>query len=248
MTGRGELRVYADAEALAQAAAELCAETMQAAVAARGRCGVLLAGGATPRRAYELLAGEPLAQNIPWHQVHVFWGDERCLPAGDARRNETMARLALLDRVPVPPEQVHAIDCAGAPEQVAEFYADQLHCFFAGRPPRFDLAILGLGDDGHTASLLPDAAALAEQQRWTAVTKRPEEPFARVTLTAPLLNQARLVVFLVSGRGKAAVLRAALTGEQPRLPVHLIRPAGGGLLWLADRAAASLLAEGGGTA
>ncbi|MDR2549606.1 MAG: 6-phosphogluconolactonase [Desulfobulbus sp.] len=239
MSGRGEVRVYADAAALGRAAAELFAEVVRAAVAESGRCGVLLAGGETPRRAYGLLAEEPLVGSVPWPQMHIFWGDERCLPAGDPRRNETMARRALLDRVPVVPDQVHVIDCAVAPERAAADYAERMRRFFGERPSRFDLALLGLGDDGHTASLLPGSAALAERHCWTAVTGRVEEPFVRVTLTAPLLNRSETTVFLVSGQGKAEMLRAALAGELPSLPVHLIRPEGR-LLWLVDREAASL--------
>jgi len=240
MSGRGELRVSADPEALGRAAAELFAKVVRTAVDRQGRCSVLLAGGATPRRTYQLLAVEPWASGIPWPQVHFFWGDERCLPVGDPQRNETMARLALIDRVDVARGQVHPIDCAGSPEAAATSYAAQIATFFHDQPPCFDLALLGLGDDGHIASLLPGSAALAEARQWTAVARRPEEAFFRVTLTAPLLNQARLVVFLVSGSSKARVLRAGLTGADPALPVHLIRPAGE-LLWLVDRDAAALL-------
>lgn len=240
MSGEGRLRSYEDAESLARAAAALFADQVRAAVAARGRCAVALAGGGSPRRTYELLAEEPWASGIPWQQVHFFWGDERCLPVGDPQRNETMVRRALLDRVDAVAEQVHPIDCAGSPEAAAIAYAAQIATFFQDQPPRFDLVLLGLGDDGHIASLLPGAAALAGTRQWTGVAKRPEEPFSRVTLTAPLLNQARLMIFLVSGSNKARVLRAALTGAEPTFPVHLIRPAGE-LLWLVDRGAASLL-------
>lgn len=240
MSGEGRLRIYEDPESLARAAAALFAEAVRAAVAPRGCCAVALAGGSTPRRAYELLAEESWAGGIPWSQIHFFWGDERCLPVGDPQRNETMARLALLDRVDVVAEQVHPIRCADFSEAAATAYAAQIEHFFQGQPPRFDLALLGLGDDGHIASLLPGSAALAETRQWTAVAKRPEEPFFRVTLTAPLLNQARRVVFLVSGSSKARVLRAALAGAESALPVHLIRPEGA-LLWLVDREAAALL-------
>jgi len=232
------IQVFADQEALSRAAAELFAQTASAAVADHGRCAVLLAGGETPRRAYELLAGAPLASRIPWPQVHVFWGDERCLPEGDPRRNEVMARQALLDRVPLDPAHLHPIRCHPAPEQAAAAYEAELRHYFGRHPPRFDLVLLGLGSDGHTASLLPAARALAAQQEWTAVTRRPEESFSRVTLTAPLLNQAALAVFLVTGGNKAETLRAVLSGRQPPLPAQLIVPIHGRLLWLVDREAA----------
>lgn len=240
MSNARRLRIYEDAESLARGAAALFAEAVRAAVTARGCCTVALAGGSTPRRAYELLAGETHAGNVPWSHLHLFWGDERCLPVDDPQRNESMVRRALLDRVDVVAEQVHPIDCVGSPDAAATAYGNRIATFFDGQPPCFDLVLLGLGDDGHIASLLPGAAALAETRQWTAVAKRPEEPFFRVTLTAPLLNQARLVIFLVSGSNKARVLRAALTGAEPTFPVHLIRPAGE-LLWLVDRDAASLL-------
>jgi 6-phosphogluconolactonase len=234
------VQVFADAEALSRAAAVLFAQTATSAVADHGRCTVLLAGGETPRRAYELLAEAPLASSIPWPQVHVFWGDERCLPAGDPRRNEVMARQALLDRVPLDPAHLHPIRCHSAPEQAAAAYEDEMRTFFGRNPPRFDLVLLGLGTDGHTASLLPASGALAAQREWTAVTRRPEESFSRVTLTAPLLNQAALAVFLVTGGNKAKTLRAVLSGHQPPLPAQLIAPIHGRLLWLVDREAASL--------
>lgn len=240
MSGAGRLRIYEEPESLARAAAALFAEAARGAVTARGCCAVALAGGSTPRRAYELLAGAAHAGNVPWAHLHLFWGDERCLPVGDPQRNETMVRRALLDQVSVPPEQVYAIDCGGSPEAAATAYGDRIATFFDGQPPCFDLVFLGLGEDGHIASLLPGSATLTATDRWTGVARRAEEDFDRVTLTAPLFNQARLVVFLVSGRSKARVVRAALRGEGS-LPVHLIRPVAGEVLWLIDREAASLL-------
>ena len=236
------LRVFADEEELSRAAAELFAAQAVAAVARRGRFAVLLAGGSTPRRTYERLAAAPLCNRIPWTQVHCFWGDERCLPEGDPKRNESMARTALLDHVPVRPEHLHPIRCDGAPAQAAS-YAAELEAFFGADSPSFDLVLLGMGTDGHTASLLPGSGSLDEQVQWTAVTRRPEESFSRVTLTAPLLNQAALVVILVTGRDKAGVLREALaeSDRQPLLPVQLIRPPTGALHWFVDREAAFLL-------
>jgi len=241
------LRLFADKEALSQAAAELFAEQAQTAVADHGRFVVLLAGGDTPRRTYERLAGEPLRSRIPWGQVHFFWGDERCLPAGGLERNESMARAALLDSVPLHPEQVHPIRCDQSPERAAAAYAAELQVFFGTNPPCFDLVLLGMGADGHTASLLPGSASLAEQEQWTAVTRRPEESFSRVTLTAPLLNQAALVVFLVTGRNKAGIVRSVLEASslQQVVPAQLIRPLNGDLQWFVDREAASLLDDAG---
>jgi len=184
---------------------------------------------------------------VPWGQVHLFWGDERCVPADDPRSNAWMVQRALLDRLSMGPEQLHRIPCDRSPRHAAEQYEAELRRHFAGEPPRFDLAFLGLGADGHTASLLPGSAALAEQVRWTAVTRRPEEGFSRVTVTPPLLNQAALVVFLVAGRTKARVLRDILedTRHRPPFPAQLIRPQTGDLRWFVDREAASMLGDAG---
>jgi 6-phosphogluconolactonase len=224
----------------------LFAEQAKAAIAARGRFSVLLAGGETPRRTYQLLAEEPLRSAIPWDQIYFFWGDERCVSAKDPKRNEGMVRRALLDQLGLRPDQVHPIRSDLAPEQAAADYAAELRNFFGTSQPCFDLVLLGLGTDGHTASLLPGSSALEEKVCWTAVTRRREEPFSRVTLTAPLLNQAALVLFLVAGRDKAGVLQSLLTptNDHPSFPAQLIRPLNGALHWYVDCQAASLLAGG----
>ena len=240
------IAVYADREALGRGAAGLFAQAAVRAVEERGRFAVLLAGGETPRRTYELLAEEPFRSRVPWERLHVFWGDERCVPADDPRNNALMARRALLDRVPIPASQLHPLDCAASPEKGAADYEALLGAFFAGALPSFDLVFLGLGDDGHTASLFPGSTALDERQRWTIATRRPGEEIGRVTATLPLLNRAALVAFLVSGKSKAAVLRQVLAeeGDPRRLPALLVRPAAGELHWLVDRDAASLLDSG----
>jgi 6-phosphogluconolactonase len=239
--------VFDDAEALGRAAAERIAEETRTA-AAHGRFALLLAGGATPRRTYQFLAEPPLVDRVDWPQVHFFWGDERCLPTGDPRRNETMVRHALLDRLSLGPGQIHPISADIVPERAASDYAAELANFFAGGPPRFDLALLGLGADGHTASLLPGSEALGVRDRWTAISRRPEEDFSRVTLTVDLLNRSALVLFLVSGPGKARMVRSVLREPVPRppLPAQLIRPTMGAVEWWLDREAAALLANGDG--
>ena len=237
------IRVAADAETLAHAAAALFAEQARRAVALRGRFLILLAGGETPRRMYELLTRQPYFSGVPWGGVHFFWGDERCVPAGDGRSNYLLARQTMLDRLPVPSSRIHPVQGALVPLQAAADYELRLRGFFAGQEPRFDLAVLGLGEDGHTASLLPASGALAEKNRWTAVTKRDGEDFSRVTLTPVILNQARTVLFLVSGGGKAAMLSQILCGhDSPQAyPAELIKPVSGDLRWYADRAAALLI-------
>ncbi len=237
------IRVYPDLEALSRGAAELFAAEAVRAVGTAGRFAVLLAGGETPRRCYEILAGPPFRDRIPWHGVHVFWGDERCVPGDDPRNNSRMARLALLDRVPVPVGQIHPISCDGAPREGAEGYERLLRAFFGNAPPRFDLAFLGLGANGHTASLFPGSPVLDEGERWAAEVEEADLSPPRVTLTAPVINRAGVVAFLVAGAEKAAVLKEVLEGDPDprRLPARLIRPSEGELLWLVDREAARLL-------
>ncbi len=240
------IKVYPDLEALSRAAAALLVGQANLAVAARGRFSVALAGGSTPRRTYELLAEPSLADQASWDRVHVFWGDERCVPLADPRSNAGMAMAAWLDRASIPRAQIHPMDCAPDPAAAARDYEAHLREFFAGQPPRLDLVLLGLGSDGHTASLFPGSPALAEGDRWAAPVFAAEGGPHRVTLTAPLINQARLVAFLVSGPGKAAILAEILQGPRDplRLPAQLIQPHAGELVWLVDQPAAALVPAG----
>ena len=241
------IEVYPDLESLSRAAAALLVEQANLAVAARGRFSVALSGGATPRRTYELLAAPPLVNQAPWDRVHVFWGDERCVPLNDPRSNARMAKEAWLDRVPIPGSQIHHMNCASDPADAARQYEAKLREFFAGQTPRLDLVLLGLGHDGHTASLFPGSAVLREAERWAAAVYLAEADLHRVTLTAPLINQAAMVAFLVAGWAKAGVLREVLHGPRApaRLPAQLIRPHHGELRWLADLAAAGSLTRDG---
>jgi 6-phosphogluconolactonase/glucosamine-6-phosphate isomerase/deaminase len=168
------IRIYADLETLSQAAAELFAQQAEAAIEARGRFSVALAGGKTPQKTYELLARSPLRDRIAWKHVHVFWGDERCVSIEDPRSNALMARTALLDRVPVPPAQIHPIQCAVSPEDAARRYELLLRSFLGPGPPGLDLILLGLGEDGHTASLFPhkpSASPPPSSVDWTAIQR-----------------------------------------------------------------------------
>ena len=243
---RPVLRVYPDPESLSRAAAELFLELAEAAVAARGRFSVALSGGSTPRRTYELLSRPPFRDRAPWDRVYAFWGDERCVPADDPRRNALLAHRALLDAVPLPPEQIYPILCHPQPEEAAARYEALLKSFFAGGPPRFDLIFLGLGENGHTASIFPYTPVLKEAKRWVAAVYVAEEDLYRVTLTPVLLNQARHAAFLVAGKAKAGVLKEVLNGpfDPLRLPAQLIRPEGEKPLWLLDQEAASELGKG----
>ncbi|QDU87906.1 6-phosphogluconolactonase [Pirellulimonas nuda] len=238
--GRGaEVEIYDDVDAVSAAAARLFLAEAQKAVALRGRFCVALSGGETPRRTFELLAKPPYRDSVPWPQVHVFWGDERCVGPDDPRSNYRMARLALLEQVPIPTSQVHPIDGSVDHATGAQRYDALLSAQFP-EGVRFDLVMLGLGEDGHTASLFPGVAALDEQRQLAAGVPAPVPGPDRVTLTAAALNTARTAAFLAAGAAKAEVLQAVLEGPKTpaRLPSQLIRPTRGGLLWLVDRAAA----------
>jgi 6-phosphogluconolactonase len=237
-----DVRVFDDPEQVARAAAEKFVELAAEAVAEKGSFSVALAGGTTPRRVYELLAGEDLRGRVEWEKVHVFFGDERCVPPDHPDSNYRMANEALLSRVPLPAANVHRMKGRGDAAANASLYEDELRGHFDDTAwPRFDLVMLGMGDDGHTASLFPGTAALGERRAW--VTANWVEKFGawRITLTAPAINAARHVLFLVTGAGKAERLREVLCGgrDPERLPSQLIRPEDGTLEWYSDRAASA---------
>lgn len=239
------VEIYPDRAALSAAAAGLFAQQARAAVEMRGRFDVLLSGGETPQECYRLLAREPLLGSVPWHAVHLFWGDERYVPYDHPQSNFGMVRRALLDHVPLAKGQIHPVPYGPTPAESARTYEEELRGHFAGAPPRFDLVLLGLGEDGHTASLFPESALLAEEDRWVREVHPAGQDYYRVSVTPPILNQAALVVFLVQGSAKAAILHEVLEGpfDPKRLPAQSVHPSTGRLLWLVDRKAADLLSE-----
>jgi 6-phosphogluconolactonase len=202
-----------------------------------------LAGGKTPESLYQLLAGQPYLERIGWERLHVFWGDERCVSPQDSRSNEFVARRSFLDRVPIPPNHIQPIRCEGSPQLAARKYGLLLQDLFGSQGPTFDLILLGVGDDGHTASLFPGSRSLLEEQELAVATEGGDPDLPRVTLTAKAINRSACVVFLVSGQSKAQALRQVLEGphDPNRWPAQLIRPEVGELFWFVDRAAASLL-------
>jgi 6-phosphogluconolactonase len=244
--------VLPDALALARAASERFVVAAERAIADHERFVVALAGGSTPRRMYELLATDPFASQVSWSRVHVLWGDERCVPPTDPESNYRMAREALLDHVPLPAENVHRMYGEHDPARAAISYEAMLRELLRtpSGPPQsdparsIDLALLGLGDNGHTASIFPESAAVDERERWVMADYVPEVSMWRITLTAPVLNAAAEVLFLVSGAAKASVVKRVLEGpRQPReLPAQVIAPPRG-MRWMLDRAAAAELGE-----
>jgi 6-phosphogluconolactonase len=243
---RTELRVYADAEQLAHAGAELLVTLAAESIAVRGRFRVALSGGTTPRRVYELLATDAFKDRVDWDKVDLFWGDERYVAADHPDSNYRMAAEALLEHVAVPAINIHRVPTEVAPASAAaERYEEDIrNCF--GTPtsvPRFNLIYLGLGPDGHTASLFPHAPILRDDKRLVVADFVNKLSLWRISMTANLLNHGHTVAFLVEGEPKAAVLRDVLVGprDPEHLPAQLIAPEGN-LLWLTDEAAAHLLA------
>ena len=239
----GEVRILPNAEHLAIAAAEHFIALAGEAIAARGLFSVAFAGGSTPRATYALLATEEYAGRVDWSRVHVFWGDERCVPPEHVDSNYRMARETLLDDVPLPAQNVHRVHGEMAPEDAASDYEKTLRLFFGDDVPRFDLVLLGMGSDGHTASLFPGMAMLHEERRWAVAHHVDSVRGWRVTLTPVVINVALNVIFIVSGETKAKRVALVLKGPYlPKaLPVQLISPVDGRLLWLLDAAAATLL-------
>ena len=246
----GELRVYSDSERLAIAAAELFVSAAAETITARGRFRVALSGGSTPRRVYELLAADAFKKRVDWERVDIFWGDERCVPADDRDSNYRMTAEALLRHIPVPAANVHRVPTEINPPPVAaQAYEDEIRLAPGGSPamPRFDLIYLGLGTNGHAASLFPHSPALKEASRLVLADFVAEVNSWRISISAPLLNHGRTVAFLVAGREKAQVLREVLLGprDPDALPAQLIVPEGK-LLWLVDPAAAAQMPAAGG--
>lgn len=234
------VRVFPDLDALSATAAAAVADLINRAVGATGRCALALSGGSTPRTLYERLASQWRAR-IPWGALHLFWGDERYVPHGDVHSNYRMAKEALLDHVPCPADHVHPMptDLAN-PEAAARAYEATLRHYFAGGPPRFDLVLLGLGEEGHTASLFPRSPALAERTRWTVAVTAPIDPPMRLTLTLPALTRAAVIYFVVAGSKKAHALSQVLspTADPNVYPAAAVRPDTGAVTWWVDQPAA----------
>jgi 6-phosphogluconolactonase len=254
MQARQEIVVFPTSDALTTGAAECFVAVAAAAIRATGRFVVALSGGVTPRALYGRLASAVYNSRVNWPNAQVFWGDERCVPADDAASNARMARDTLLDHVPVPADHVHAVRGQVDPAGAAGAYEAELRAAFGtpvGAPARapgahFDLVLLGLGEDGHTASLFPGKSAVRETERWVMAEYVEAVSMWRVTLTPVVINAAAEIVFLVSGREKASILHRVLEGprDPDHLPAQVIAPTAGRLRWLADADAAANLQRG----
>jgi 6-phosphogluconolactonase len=250
-----EIQRYADLETLSQGAAALVCDLAEASAQDRGVFVMALAGGKTPQGLYEHLARAPVAGRMPWPKIHFFWGDERCVPTDHPDSNFAMAFRTLLSQVPMPPVNIHRVPVEeGSAEDAARAYEEYLRMFFDPRDPgfpgrgssaqkrgfpSFDLILLGVGEDGHTASLFPEDQALEETGRWVVAPGRPRgsPPVPRVTFTLPMINQARCVLFLAAGMAKREVVRSII--EDPDevnciYPAARVRPKGR-VVWFVDR-------------
>ena len=233
--------VLPDADAVAAEAARRFVDCARQAHQHRGRFVVALSGGSTPRRLHGLLTRPPHVDEIDWARTTVLFGDERCVGPGDEESNYRMARETLFEHVPIPPGRIHRMLGEAEPASAATDYSHRLHTLFsADDGPRIDLVLLGMGPDGHTASLFPGTLALREASRWVVANHVPQLDAWRITLTFPALNAARSVLFMIAGESKAAVFAEAFGGKPHDLPhpAERVTPKGGGLTVLVDEAAA----------
>ena len=243
------VNIFPDPQRLSQAAAEQFVEIAETAMQARGVFTVALSGGTTPLSLYRLLASEPYSERVDWSRTHIFWGDERCVPPDNSESNYLNTKQTLLDDIQIPEENVHRILAELPPEQAAEDYEEKLIKFFSSlqdetqrTEAQFDLLLLGMGDDGHTASLFPGTPAIHEETRWVVAQYIDKLAAWRITLTPAILNRAANIIFLVAGAAKSYALQKVLYGShQPdRYPAQIINPNHGNLQWMVDESAASL--------
>lgn len=242
-TSNYNLSVFKTIDGLNNAAAAFILDVAQEAIAASGRFSIALSGGQTPAGLYKVLATSPYKTALPWKNIFIFWGDERCVPLDDERNNAYQAKNILLDEIEIPAANIHRIQTNLEPEQAAITYEKEIKLFFNGAQQKFDLILLGLGENGHTASIFPGTDSINEKLEGVRAVYVTEEKKYRVSMTAPLINKAHHILFLVTGISKAAVMKNVLTGAyQPAiLPAQLIQPITGKLNWFIDKGAASLL-------
>jgi 6-phosphogluconolactonase len=247
---KGEIHVLPDLEAVSRQAASLFMNASRIAITEKMRFTVAISGGSTPRKLYGLLGSEEYRHQMDWPRVHFFWVDERCVPKEHEESNFKAAFDAFLSKISIPDGNIHRIKGEEFPGKAAQEYQEELWNFF-GRSgiPLFDLIILGVGEDGHTASLFPGSEALGEKERWVVPIYLKKPKINRITLTLPVLNNASQTLFLVSGPSKATVLSEIIENEHNRVkyPAGLIDPVHGDVLWLIDHEAAGKLSKQGKT-
>jgi 6-phosphogluconolactonase len=241
-----QIMIEEEANRLAESAARIFFARARDSVLTKGVFSVALSGGNTPRGMHRLLAKEPLRSAIPWAKIHLFWVDERCVPRDHPASNYGAAKKDFIEQVPLPRENIHPMPLREQPAAGATIYEALLREFFRQNPgdpafPAFDLIYLGLGKDGHTASLFPGTGSLVEAKSWVIAVKGGEPNVDRLTMTLPVLNQGREVVFLVAGKEKAMILQDIVLKRRAGLPAREVQPVSGKLTWLIDREASRLL-------
>jgi len=238
-----ELNIYKDSEELSHELAHWMVQYIAATLKKQERFTLVLSGGSTPEKLHGILAASPIKEQIDWAKIHIFWGDERYVSFEDKRNNARMAYETLLNFVPIPSEQIHIINTRIAPDASAKEYEKQLHHYFHADSPSFDLVLLGMGDDGHTLSLFPGMAVVHETRQLTLAYYLEAQEMYRITLTAPIVNRAKRIAFLVCGTSKAIALKEVIEGafRPEEYPAQIIQPKEGELFWFVDEAAAELL-------
>ena len=236
-----QLHAFKDADAVSLAAAEWITDLIQQKLRNQSRFTWLLSGGNTPKHLYQLLAAQQFSSKIDWKKIHIFFGDERVVPFEDERNNGKMAHETLLSKVPIPQEQVHFIRTDVDPTIAAEEYEILLRQYFDEARTTFDLALLGMGDDGHTLSIFPGSSLVDEKKRWVVALFLPSQQMHRITLTPLVVNRSATIAFLVTGLSKSRALEQVIKGDyQPEVyPAQLIKPANGELHWFVDESAFS---------
>jgi 6-phosphogluconolactonase len=237
------IHVYPNKEKLVTATTERVVDSIGQAIQQNGLCNMALSGGNTPGGVFSLLASSPYRDRVDWGRLHLFWGDERMVPQEHQDSNFRMVQETLLDHIKIPGENVHRIRGEIAPEEAASEYAELLHTHFKADLPRFDLILLGLGEDGHTASLFPETDAVEECEKHAVAVFVPRLNAWRVTLTLPVLNAAREILFLVSGKSKSEMVQRIMSNKQPakELPATMVNPQNGELHWMLDSEAMVLI-------
>jgi 6-phosphogluconolactonase len=240
---KGKIKVFDTAIQLNESAAEFIINLAKRSIKERGRFVLCLSGGNTPKGLYQLLSEMPYINKMPWNFTFIFWGDERCVPADDERNNAHMARVTLLNKTGIPLSHIFTVPTELSAVDAAKKYEKTIKGFYCSSQPRFDLILLGLGEDGHTASLFPRTAALHETKRLVKAVCIENQQINRITITPPLINIARHILFLVTGANKSAILNKILhVAYDPEIyPVQLIKPEDGELDWFVDKGAAEQL-------
>lgn len=240
---QNNISIFQTADALAQAAAALIVEISMQAIEKRGRFVIALSGGTTPEYLFALLAKPSFRDQIPWNKTYIFWGDERFVPSESKLNNANKAKTLLLDHIAIPLKNIYPIPVDIEPDKAAKLYENIIKIFFEKDDPHFDLILLGLGENGHTASLFPGSDVVFENKKLVREVYVAEQQMYRITMTPALINQAHNIVFLVEGKNKAEILKTVLSGQhQPdKFPAQVINLEEGNLYWYVDKKAAALL-------